>query len=308
MTPKLLHFIWAGGTRAMPAEGLANVARWAEANPDFAVRVWIDEQSDPDARGKYPAGLTLCDIGDLAGPPVEVRYELDGLWPNFGASSDLLRYAILHRLGGVYIDCLDVFPGPLPLGQVITEGPLLFHVTRHAVGIAPEGPGTEAIACAPGHPVMAELLAAARASYDGREWISKLLCWSAPDPDDRVWGRPQVVDVRELVRQRARDTLHLTGPGLVQRTLAPVPVMPARAVTLPPAHALSWAPLAVVPLPYPRALAAAARSMRFEAERMRLWNLDAHVEQVMLSSGNDDRARVSADLRAAAAPRPSGRP
>jgi mannosyltransferase OCH1-like enzyme len=39
-----------------------------------------------------------------------VRYEIDRLRPNYGASSDLLRYLILYSFGGAYFDS-DVAPG-----------------------------------------------------------------------------------------------------------------------------------------------------------------------------------------------------
>lgn len=43
-----------------------------------------------------------------------IRYEIDRLTPNYGASSDMLRYQILWKFGGGYFDS-DIRPGSSPL-------------------------------------------------------------------------------------------------------------------------------------------------------------------------------------------------
>lgn len=50
-------------------------------------------------------------------------YEIDKLEPGYGASSDLLRYAILEiKGGGIYIDCTDVHPNfPLAKANVFNS-------------------------------------------------------------------------------------------------------------------------------------------------------------------------------------------
>jgi hypothetical protein len=327
MIPRTIHFIWAGGATGMPAGGLANVAAWARANPGFAIRLWVDERTDPAVRARY-AGLPaeIVDIGAAGLASPEVRYELDGNWPNYGATSDLLRYAVLHAQGGVYVDCLDVFPGvPLAgLPVLASDAPtLLLHVTPHAVGGDREGPGTEAMVCSPAHPVVADLLVEARAAFDGPRWGYKRLRWacdrfeaaprSAPGARPRradgpldVWGRPPITDLRAVVRRRAVDTLDLTGPGMVLRRLGgAVPVMARRDwVTLPAEHALSWAPMRIVARPYPQALDAALASLRFEVDRMGLFNYHAHIEQIACAAAgaapepatDATRARIHADL------------
>lgn len=204
--PKLIHFIWAGGEKIMPDNALLNVANWAKENPDFNVIIWVDSVTDPNVNEKYNKKFTnlfsdqaltniqIKDIHEYGFDLPEVRYELDSLWPNYGASSDLLRYAILHKLGGAYFDCGDVYPNPLnPLAKIRfpetdkdsdktvfdeeLSGPkLLIHVTPHsAVRGAKEAPGTEAIICTPGHPKMQALLDTAQQSYHGMSWNHKLL-------------------------------------------------------------------------------------------------------------------------------------
>src|SRR5262249_37384263 len=184
---------------------------------DFAVRIWIDERTDPGVR----YDVLVRDIAEVETP--EVRYELDGLWPNHGASSDILRYEILHREGGAYLDCLDVFPGPplaaatfpdgapdagRPVFGAELAGPrLLFHVTRHAVGRDALAPGTEAMFATPGCPTLRRLADEARAAYDGPRWSHKQVTFGPRPPPDpsplAAWGRGPVVSLRELVARRA---------------------------------------------------------------------------------------------------------
>lgn len=60
--------------------------------------------------GEKLAPIIVKDIQEENMRDEYVRYEIDRLDPNYGSSSDLLRYNILHKYGGVYIDCTDVAP------------------------------------------------------------------------------------------------------------------------------------------------------------------------------------------------------
>jgi hypothetical protein len=204
--PKLIHFIWAGGQKIMPDQAIQNVVTWANANPDFSVNIWIDEVTDPDVYEKYTRqfeklfprekfnNIHLKDINRKGVVTPEIRYELDGLWPNYGASSDMLRYNILSKKGGAYFDCMDVFSNPdvrlgtvtFPLGdkdagksvfdEALPEPRLLLHVTPHSVLRAgKEAPGTEAMICSPGHPKMKEFAETARHAYHESTWSYKSL-------------------------------------------------------------------------------------------------------------------------------------
>lgn len=356
--PKLIHFIWAGGEKIMPHSALLNVANWARENPDFTVIIWVDSVTDPTVHEKYNKKFTdlfsdqpltniqIRDIHEYGFDLPEVRYELDSLWPNYGASSDLLRYAILHELGGAYFDCGDVYPNPLnPLGNIqftdedshkavfneeLSEPKLLIHVTPHsAIRGAKEAPGTEAIICTPGHPKMQALLNTAQQSYDGMRWNHKLLQYeyvprlgpaptsTLPDsPRPKEHALPQKThhsalfnkkkgpalkgsmktDQHEVEKRRAMDTLDLTGPGMAiqclsesSRTVPQEYLMPHDAehrvdwVTLPKKHALSWVPMRIVRHDYEQAIQSALGSIRFEADRMKLLNLNKHVEEVAIS-------------------------
>lgn len=135
--PKIIHFIWAGGQFTLPNEGISTISAWSKANPLFTINLWIDVKtagkSLPELLSSYKedfaeesidvllnpsdarnnplsASIVLRDI-DQAGLRNElVAYEIEQLSPNYGASSDLLRYAILLNKGGAYFDCTDVQP------------------------------------------------------------------------------------------------------------------------------------------------------------------------------------------------------
>lgn len=131
--PKIIHFIWAGGTRRIPNANLENVKAWAACNPAFEIYLWIDSKNASpeeieltkqyyreklDLKEKQEGKLKFKDIeeeksslADEEGRIVNeyIRYEIDRLRPNYGASSDLLRYKILYEFGGAYFDS-DVKP------------------------------------------------------------------------------------------------------------------------------------------------------------------------------------------------------
>ena len=132
--PKVINFIWVG-TRLMPDMDLVNIFHWLQNNPTFRVHLWIDNSAylqkqesnghtiETDYQEKFnnPYFSSLPNIRELSSriefhdinreglADPYVRYQIDKLRPNYGAASDLLRYEILRRYGGVYLDC-DVLP------------------------------------------------------------------------------------------------------------------------------------------------------------------------------------------------------
>lgn len=140
-TLKVIHFIWAGGTKVMPEEVCAeNVRAWLAKNTDFRAWLWVDIKTTPgpdDARKKrwlqrmyahlfrdhhvsfnekaIPVKtdkpvIILKDIEEHKIADVYIRHSIDRLDPNYGISSDMLRYKILYEYGGAYCDA-DVGPG-----------------------------------------------------------------------------------------------------------------------------------------------------------------------------------------------------
>jgi hypothetical protein len=150
--PPLAHFIWAGGTKLMVPEGIDIVSRWAKANENvngFRACLWVDKttagKSLEDLVREYKElfaknGITVLeetesksvDITKIKPPPLIIRdigrlrdeyvaYEIDKLRPNYGSSSDILRYQILLREGGLYGDCSDVDVGPDGLEKIFAQ-------------------------------------------------------------------------------------------------------------------------------------------------------------------------------------------
>jgi inositol phosphorylceramide mannosyltransferase catalytic subunit len=78
--PRVIHRIWLGG-EPMPEEFERYGRTWSEHHPGWEVRLWTDGNL-PDLR--HPDALERC--------------------RNEGEQSDLIRYEVLLRFGGVYVD------------------------------------------------------------------------------------------------------------------------------------------------------------------------------------------------------------
>jgi mannosyltransferase OCH1-like enzyme len=88
--PKKIHQIWLGSP--IPKKYKEWGESWKKLNPEWEYRLWTDE-----------------DVYELELPNMELYNSLS----NYGAKSDILRYNILNKFGGVYIDtdyeCLKSF-------------------------------------------------------------------------------------------------------------------------------------------------------------------------------------------------------
>jgi len=91
MIPKVIHRIWVGGP--MPEIYQSYEKRWLDLNPGWTVKTWGNDDF---------GWLTNQDLFDAA----EEYAPSDGVGQ---FRSDIARYEILHRFGGVYVDC-DVEP------------------------------------------------------------------------------------------------------------------------------------------------------------------------------------------------------
>lgn len=87
MIPRVFHVIWVGGP--MPDHLAAYVQTWRDVHPDWAMLVWDEERLD----------ATLDRTLDLF-------RRADELTEHVGQfRSDVARYELLWRFGGVYVDC-----------------------------------------------------------------------------------------------------------------------------------------------------------------------------------------------------------
>ena len=88
--PKIIHQIWIGKKYHRPEQWMNT---WPAMNPDWEYRVWTDDNLH-----------TLL--------PLRAQTAFDAM-PHLAGKADILRYEILHRFGGVYIDADTECVAPL---------------------------------------------------------------------------------------------------------------------------------------------------------------------------------------------------
>jgi hypothetical protein len=119
--PRVIHRIWLGDA-ALPADAVQFAEGWQRRHPDWESRWWGDEDL---------ARLVPADAIDRARSHSE--------------RSNLLRYEILRRHGGIYVDtdveCLR------------SIDPLLDGASAFAAWEGPESVGTAIFGAVPGHPL-----------------------------------------------------------------------------------------------------------------------------------------------------------
>jgi hypothetical protein len=94
--PNTLHFIWLG-LRPFPRESIKNVESWMRFHPEWTIKFWSDDPHRP-----CPVqGMEKHLVTELSNTEM---YSFMDRTTNYGEKSDLLRYEILHREGGVYVD------------------------------------------------------------------------------------------------------------------------------------------------------------------------------------------------------------
>jgi len=79
--PKILHFIWLGSP--LPKRCQDCILTWKELHQDWTINIWTDQ--------------------DVENFPM-VNAEAYEAATNFGQKSDILRYEILYKYGGLYLD------------------------------------------------------------------------------------------------------------------------------------------------------------------------------------------------------------
>ena len=80
--PKILHFVWLGSQ--VPGRLKKFIASWIDKHPDWTYKIWKDD----DAQEFGLENIKAFNANK-----------------NFGFKSDLFRYEILYRHGGIYLDC-----------------------------------------------------------------------------------------------------------------------------------------------------------------------------------------------------------
>lgn len=165
--PKKIHQIWLGGK--IPNDYNRIIETWKIKNPDWEYKLWTDD-----------------DIFDFGLENIESFNNIN----NIGAKSDILRYEILYREGGLYIDtdfeCIKSFNDLIYLD--------LFSGTGH-VDVPEVFNGL--IACKPSHLLMRKLIDDIKVintndfdkilSLTGPKYFSiKLFEWIKDNPEDKT--------------------------------------------------------------------------------------------------------------------------
>jgi mannosyltransferase OCH1-like enzyme len=119
--PKKIHQFWIGGTK-LPDKYKRLSESWIKCNPDWEYRLWVDD----DVEGLNMINKTLYDKAH-----------------NVGIKSDILRYEILYKFGGISADtdfeCLKSFNDLRYLDLFAGNGYSTFpHVYCGLIGIKPQ--------------------------------------------------------------------------------------------------------------------------------------------------------------------------
>jgi hypothetical protein len=134
--PPIFHWIWLGAA-PYPDDYAANARGWLEQHPGWELRLWTEDT--------IPTDLSRAEVYETLRNPSE--------------RSDVLRYELLSRFGGVYLDC--------DLQCLCSIEPLLadaeFVVAGHSAGTA----DIALVGSTAGHPLVLRALAviAPRTSY-----------------------------------------------------------------------------------------------------------------------------------------------
>ncbi|MBD0675154.1 hypothetical protein BU198_31760 [Streptomyces sp. CBMA156] len=122
--PRVFHQVWMGGP--MPERFRAYSRSWQHHHPDWEYRLWTEDDLDPSRSGFLTNG--------------DAFLALD----SWSEKSDVARYEILLRHGGIYIDTdfeclrpLDRLLGELDVFAASEDG---VHVSTGIMGAVPDHP------------------------------------------------------------------------------------------------------------------------------------------------------------------------
>lgn len=177
MIPRVIHQTWRDADPPAPLAALART--WRRLHPDWQWRLWTDADNRAFVAEHHPDFLAFYDA-----------------YPHPIQRVDAVRYLILQRLGGVFVD-LD-FEAVRPIDELLTSACVFGREPQeNCVARGRDLIVSNAfMAAAPGHPFMADLadgLAVARPrSADANTAIlettgpfyltARHLAWRGPDP------------------------------------------------------------------------------------------------------------------------------
>ncbi len=104
--PKIIHLIWLGEKKFHPSSMtcLQSIIRY---HPDYQIFFWTDRKRDlcrlPADKKKKICFKHLNEIEKLLNSDLTLKRMFEASL-NYGEQSDILRYLILYKLGGIYLD------------------------------------------------------------------------------------------------------------------------------------------------------------------------------------------------------------
>jgi mannosyltransferase OCH1-like enzyme len=120
LIPKVFHFVWVGDAQ-LKAENMKWMRSWITHNPDYRALLWMDKPRNIAGLGKVevlplPQMLNhdfIVNIGNWVGGKAQIA-----------SISDIVRYEILARFGGIYLDTdVECFQ---PLGMILENVKLFY--------------------------------------------------------------------------------------------------------------------------------------------------------------------------------------
>lgn len=93
--PHVIHFIWIG-PNPFPKESIDNINSWVETHPDWTFKFWTDRRR-PLPNKKMELRL----ISNFTFDTLKDCYEESD---NYAEKADILRYELLFKEGGLYVD------------------------------------------------------------------------------------------------------------------------------------------------------------------------------------------------------------
>jgi mannosyltransferase OCH1-like enzyme len=165
--PKKIHQIWLGG--ALPDNYKRLTESWLKYNPDWEYKLWTDSEV---------AELEL------------VNREVFDSMKNLGMKSDLLRFEILNKFGGLYVDvdfeCLKSFDD--------------FHKLSFYSGIV-YGENVEVnvglVGSVPNHPILNDYLS--NINYNGNETNDSIFNTTGPYYFTKIFLRNVTTETKDIV-------------------------------------------------------------------------------------------------------------
>lgn len=239
--PKIIHFIWAGGSKQMGQDNKQRVLAWAKKHPDFKIFIWVDYKSargDTDAEKQQKVDEHFEDIKkgsnniiikdvymDLFSESFYAnvlvytffKHEIDKLRPNYGMSSDMLRYSLLYNFGGAYFDS-DISPGTKKLDEEVAFGSQPYHgLWADDNSQNSECVGNDAFISTPENPVIKYILDKALENYKKQWFFLNTQQLQAYAPRNIFKAFPDACDSFQFIRDY---TPWITGPRVVGEVLS----------------------------------------------------------------------------------------